>query len=581
MKLKKPLSSLKEKLRLLIYIIIILTLTIGLTSIGLSQELQRKLDHLINQDVSKIMYALKLSNNSQELQLTTVKLSSFSTNGERTELLNVLVEQWSALERGLLSLIELETDQVQLAKLNAHLSSIQLAAKQIPLLAQVTENAQEAETQASRLKLNMGLIEKGFSRAVSNELTKLDQKADGYLSQKNYPKLQKAIDEHRELTDFLHLGMQVFRLAAEVDDNADNKTNNQLQREAMRHFLALKQHPSSSKIAAQLKEDWLSQIHPNLIGSSNLFISSRDSVNSGRIANTHLEIQADAAHQIALFSSKLVEPVKKQVDIEGQHLKDDSNSFVWLIFFAGVLYTFFIWLTNWHFISKGIIQPVIATSNAMQAIANEKQNTPLPQADNLELQQMVSSLETLKSYAAQVKSISEIDGLTGAYNRRFFDHKLKHELKSTSKFNQPISIILFDVDNFKLFNDRYGHVIGDQCLKRISYALKTLPEMQDKIFARYGGEEFIVFLTTTDNQTASDIAEVMREEVIKLAIPHADSLHDELTTISIGVTTSNSEPGITAETLIHQADIALYQAKASGKNCIVSNLEFKAVNNLR
>ena len=147
----------------------------------------------------------------------------------------------------------------------------------------------------------MNLIEKGFSRAISNELTQLDQMANTQLSQQKYTQLQQSIDDHRELSDFLHKGVQVFRLAAEVDEGADNHINNQLQRETMRHYLALKHHSISSVTASEIKQDWLSQIRPNLIGPSNLFISSRDALNSSRIANVHLEIQAEAAAELSLI----------------------------------------------------------------------------------------------------------------------------------------------------------------------------------------------------------------------------------------------------------------------------------------
>ena len=571
MKLRKPLISLQEKLKLFVYVTFILTLTIGLTSILLSQGLQRKLDHLLNQNVSKVMYALALSKESQTLQLITVKLTSFTTDEQRVERLSELSNQWTEIENNLLAQLNLENDKEQIQQLNSHLDAIQLATKQIPLLNQLTESAQEAALQASRLHLNMKLIEKGFSRAISKELVKLDQRTNANLSQQKYTQLQQSIDEHRELARFLQKGLQVFRLAAEIDESVDNHINNQLQREAMRHYQTLNHHPSSSKIVLEIKQDWLSQIRPNLIGPSNLFTSSRDALNSSRIANTHLETQADAAEQISLFSSAQVTKIMRQIDIEGQQLRNNSNTFVILIFVAGVLYTLIIWLTNWHFISKGIIQPVIATSHAMQAIANEKQNTPLPKANNLELQQMMTSLETLKSYAAQVKSISEIDGLTGAYNRRYFDLKLAQALTSIMHINQFISIILLDVDDFKQFNDRYGHIIGDQCLKLITNAIKDIPEMQGQIFARYGGEEFIVFLTSTDNIVAILIAELMRAEVVKLAIPHDDSQHQQIITISVGVNTTSYKIAMTAEELIHQADLALYQAKALGKNCISSN----------
>ncbi|RTR38453.1 diguanylate cyclase [Shewanella canadensis] len=568
MKSIKPLISLKKKIRLLFYIVVFLTLAIGLVSICLSIDLQKRVDMMINHHINEIVYALELSKESQKLQVISAKLSKNDSEEQRTLLLSDLQRQWQTLARGLEKLTSMASHDERIKKLNRLSSDIKKATEQQPLLEQLTETAIAAQIQASHLHLNMELIQKGFARSVQKLLGILDQYANTLLGTQAFNELKRVLDEHRQLAQFLHQGEELFRLVAAVNKSSDNAELNLLQRESMRHFLALKQHSMDSIVAKEIQSDWISQIEPNLVGEANIFAFSREALNSKRIADTYLEIQASSAQDIARFSSERVEEANKQVNLAGAELKNDSNSFVILIFIAGVLYTFLIWLTNWHFISKGIIQPVIATSNAMQAIAHEKTDTPLPKTNNLELQQMVSSLETLKSYAAQVKAISEIDGLTGAFNRRYFDLRLVQAIQSAHNKPHPLSIILFDVDNFKQFNDRYGHVSGDQCLKQISASMKEMPELQDRIFARYGGEEFIVFLPYTGATLAKEIAELMREKIFHLQIPHEDSVHRQHITVSIGVCTTLPNNDTTTESIIIQADKALYEAKQAGKNCV-------------
>lgn len=568
MKSIKPLTSLKKKIRRLFYIVVSLTLAIGLVSICLSIDLQKRVDMMINHHINEIVYALELSKDSQKLQVISAKLSKMDSEELRTQLLSDLQQQWLTLARGLDNLTNMASSDKRLKELHYLSSDIKKATEQHPLLEQLTETSIAAQIQASHLHLNMELIQKGFVRSVQKQLSILDQYANTLLATQALNELKRVLDEHRQLAQFLHHGEELFRLVAAVNKSSDNAKLNQLQRETMRQFLALKKHTMDSITAKEIQSDWLSQMEPNLVGEANIFAFSREALNSKRIADTYLEIQATSAQNIAQFSNQLVEKANIRVQSAGAALKRDSNSFVILIFIAGLLYTFLIWLTNWHFISKGIIQPVIATSNAMQAIASEKSDTPLPKTNNLELQQMVSSLETLKSYAAQVKAISEIDGLTGAFNRRYFDLRLDQALQSSHNKPRPLSIILFDVDNFKLFNDRYGHVSGDQCLKQISASMKAMPELQDRIFARYGGEEFIVFLPYTDASLAKEIAELMREKIFSLQIPHEDSVHRQHITVSIGVCTTFPNSNTTTESIITQADQALYEAKQAGKNCV-------------
>lgn len=334
----------------------------------------------------------------------------------------------------------------------------------------------------------------------------------------------------------------------------------------MRRLIQMENIVASMHSSNTIYLNWLSQIKQNMVGNDNLFELSRNALKSTQIANAHFGYQASAARQIATFTQELVNHVEDEIQIAGTDLKSDSTSFVILIFCGGILYCFFIWLTSWHFIAKGIIKPVIETRDAMNAIANEKLDTQMPITDNLELQQMVSSLETLKTYAAQVKAMAETDGLTGCYNRRYLDSQILKELSYANDHNMPLSIVMFDLDHFKEFNDQYGHVVGDQCLKQIVEATKAILQRPTDILARYGGEEFMLLLPSSHIEDAYKIAEHLRETIIDLHIPHQGSSNMGIVTISLGIACWQPPQLLDANKLISHVDEALYRAKLAGRN---------------
>ena len=138
------------------------------------------------------------------------------------------------------------------------------------------------------------------------------------------------------------------------------------------------------------------------------------------------------------------------------------------------------------------------------------------------------------------------------------------EIKRSSRHNKKFSLIMMDIDNFKSFNDTYGHQLGDKVLKDVARAAKKISRAED-IAARYGGEEFVMILPETDSHQAMIAAEKIRASVAEIEIPHEDQkLH---VTISLGVSTYPEHAG-EKEALIHAADAALYTSKHSGKNCV-------------
>lgn len=177
--------------------------------------------------------------------------------------------------------------------------------------------------------------------------------------------------------------------------------------------------------------------------------------------------------------------------------------------------------------------------------------------------------EELKKANEELQQLANSDGLTGVGNRRLFEEFLADEWLRAIRFKTEISMILLDIDHFKLFNDTYGHQAGDKCLKKVADALRKTTNRPTDIVARYGGEEFAFILGRTDSKGALSIAEKAIEAVRNLYISHNSSTGDSLT-ISIGVATMFAEVGVSESELIKAADDALYQAKENGRNRIIT-----------
>jgi diguanylate cyclase (GGDEF)-like protein len=159
--------------------------------------------------------------------------------------------------------------------------------------------------------------------------------------------------------------------------------------------------------------------------------------------------------------------------------------------------------------------------------------------------------------------------MTGLTNRRAFDEALDAEFRRSVRNGTPLSLLLIDVDHFKAFNDAYGHPEGDDCLKAVAKVLTKVLNRPGDLAARYGGEEFDAILPDTDAEGAMTIAESIRAAVQGLAIPHIGG-GTGIVTASIGGSAHTGEGTVgSVETLVQEADNALYAAKAAGRNRVV------------
>lgn len=173
--------------------------------------------------------------------------------------------------------------------------------------------------------------------------------------------------------------------------------------------------------------------------------------------------------------------------------------------------------------------------------------------------------EELLALNRKLAAWSHQDGLTCVANRRMFDQTLGTEWARARRSKAPLSLIVLDIDHFKEYNDRYGHVRGDECLVRVAGELGAMPLRSSDLFARYGGEEFVLLLPQTPADAALPIAEKCRELVAALNIPHEASPAGRVT-VSVGVATLVASDDCPQTTLIERADQMLYQAKAAGRN---------------
>tara|TARA_R110000822_G_scaffold268555_1_gene391969 strand:- start:5 stop:1276 length:1272 start_codon:yes stop_codon:yes gene_type:complete len=166
-----------------------------------------------------------------------------------------------------------------------------------------------------------------------------------------------------------------------------------------------------------------------------------------------------------------------------------------------------------------------------------------------------------------LRDMAFLDSLTKIANRRRFDEKLADEFERVNNLSGQLSIILIDIDNFKQFNDRYGHLAGDECLYAVAQKLADTVSRPEDFVARYGGEEFVVLLPQTDKQGALFVAEQIQKAIEMLAIVHEDSFTGYLS-VSMGINTVNHHQCDDHLTFIQAADDALYYAKNQGRNCI-------------
>ncbi len=182
---------------------------------------------------------------------------------------------------------------------------------------------------------------------------------------------------------------------------------------------------------------------------------------------------------------------------------------------------------------------------------------------------LVEVTRQLDSANAELQRLSTTDALTGIANRRSLDYFMEREWRRCLRMKKPLSLVMMDIDYFKLFNDKYGHQAGDDCLKKVADQIARAAPRGTDLAARYGGEEFTLVLGETDQDGAMWIAERVRQMVAELKVPHY-ATSSKFVTISCGVVSVLPDEHTSLEILLQSADASLYQAKRGGRDRVVA-----------
>lgn len=179
---------------------------------------------------------------------------------------------------------------------------------------------------------------------------------------------------------------------------------------------------------------------------------------------------------------------------------------------------------------------------------------------------LISVTKELELANMNLQQLADIDGLTQLANRRYLDQYLTTAMDDCLQQGKPLSVAMIDIDHFKLYNDLYGHLAGDSCLKKVAKVLQSSLENTDCLVGRYGGEEFCAIMPDTDEKKAEAFMKSLVEKLERFSIPHASSPTHENITVSAGVVTGMPGENLCMKQALKCADKALYKAKQAGRN---------------
>jgi diguanylate cyclase (GGDEF)-like protein len=264
-------------------------------------------------------------------------------------------------------------------------------------------------------------------------------------------------------------------------------------------------------------------------------------------------------------------------DILGRIDRDIRTAYVQLFIF-----TLLVLVAAWFVGEHLIVAPIRALAKkATQFGRGDLDVQPGKEAWATEFVPLVTALDDMAAKLAErerelreanehLSTLVSVDGLLGLANRRGFDGRFTAEWQRASKLRSPVALMMIDVDHFKLYNDNFGHVLGDNCLRQIGDVLASIAVEHSAFPARYGGEEFALLLPGADQKTAVKVADQLRRTVETLNIVHPTAPTHSVT-VSIGVASLVPRPGDDPGSLIEAADAGLYAAKRRGRNAVVAH----------
>lgn len=251
-------------------------------------------------------------------------------------------------------------------------------------------------------------------------------------------------------------------------------------------------------------------------------------------------------------------------------LRQDMLYTQWLTVIGFLTLIFLVLLAALWFLRKGLFMPLSDLMHGIEHYSQGNLDVTIcpsglrePYSLGVTFNEM---LQRIRDDILELERHSTADGLTGIPNRRYFDTTMERELSFARRQKLPLALLYIDIDYFKNYNDHYGHQAGDETLKQVARAISEMARRDTDTAARLGGEEFGLLLQGTDVAHAQHIAEMLRQRIRQLAIPHVKSLINDHITLSIGVVSMVPGNDTVAEDIIGRADRALYHAKHNGRD---------------
>ncbi len=417
-------------------------------------------------------------------------------------------------------------------------------------------NNKELEEKFSALKKEFKIINK----IVQDEIiirNKIKDKIqhiytlDSYFIKQNlYPKLQT------EFLEIINLTIQAHEEDV-LDKLIDIKTK------LNKKFNLLEENKKYHKY-----KEYLDEYKLNVLGKNGLIPLKLQELH---LKDKSLQIESFVRNLIQKFVDKIEELSIEENNKLLKQSKENSNQLqIQMRYVAIIIFTGLIFLILFiYYIRQKIIKRLIALSENIQLRFQGSREEIIDNGHD-EISSIVKNVNFFASKVQEqnekLKELSLTDGLTKIANRRLFDIKFENELNMIKRYNHESAILMIDVDNFKLYNDNYGHSKGDECLKKLSEVLKSVVKREIDLVARYGGEEFICILSNTGEQKAKNIATSILKALADTNITHEYNGDFSFVTLSIGITMITRDDIKLGHSNIEKADEALYEAKRQGKN---------------
>ena len=351
------------------------------------------------------------------------------------------------------------------------------------------------------------------------------------------------------------------------------------------HFRTLKQLTEDNSAQQQR----LTEIELLMVDKFNELNETIEQFNQGNSTKAIELVQSDYGKQVMdklrLLIDAFVSTEQELLSEREQALEDSKDQLQALLILLGLTLLLTILLTS-SLTYKSIVIPIMELTAKASRISSghyeefsfksKNEIGRLAGAFNQMAQDIKNRTRELEKTNSALIELSLEDGLTHLSNRRHFDQKLEQEFKHAKRNKVPLSLLMLDIDYFKAFNDTYGHLAGDDCLKRVSFIIKQYTSRPTDLSARYGGEEFAMILPDTDLGGAQFLAESIHNSLAQEAIPHQSSQVSSFVSMSIGLVAFNQlESYQCPKELIDEVDKQLYQAKSNGRNqtCAISTLK--------